>query len=124
MAGRTLAYDAENRIVSTGGTTHAYDGDGHRVTKTGSGTTTYVYDAAGNLAKEYSTATPTDTGTSYLTADHLGSTRLITDASGGVKKRFDYLPFGEELLALYGGRTAAMAIFSPASEPDASTTTS
>ena len=31
----------------------------------------------------------------YFTADHLGSTRLVTDASGSVREQFDYLPFGE-----------------------------
>lgn len=31
----------------------------------------------------------------YFTADHLGSTRMVTDASGSVREQFDYLPFGE-----------------------------
>ncbi len=31
----------------------------------------------------------------YFTADHLGSTRMVTDASGSVLEQFDYLPFGE-----------------------------
>jgi RHS repeat-associated protein len=119
---RSFAYDVENRQVQAtvnGTTSYTYDGDGRRVTKITPGTdpvthqpttftTTYVYDAAGQLAQEYSTAPPTDSATSYLTADHLGSTRLITDASGGVKKRFDYLPFGEELVAGTGGRTKDM----------------
>ena len=30
----------------------------------------------------------------YYTVDHLGSTRLVTDASGGVKGQYDYLPYG------------------------------
>src|SRR5262249_21626314 len=34
---------------------------------------------------------------SYLTTDHLGSTRVVTDGNGGVKSRHDYLPFGEEI---------------------------
>src|SRR5437773_10226957 len=42
----------------------------------GGAITTYVYDAQGQLAAEYGAAT--DSGTSYLTADHLGSTRLAT----------------------------------------------
>jgi RHS repeat-associated protein len=41
---------------------------------------------------------------SYLTADHLGSTRLVTNASGGVISRHDYLPFGEEIAADKGPR--------------------
>src|SRR5258708_5152210 len=36
---------------------------------------------------------------SNLTADHLGSTRLVTDSLGAVKQRRDYHPFGEEVLA-------------------------
>jgi RHS repeat-associated protein len=38
-------------------------------------------------------------GTSYLTSDHLGSTRVVTKADGTVKARYDYLPFGEEVPA-------------------------
>ena len=42
-------------------------------------------------------------GTEYVTGDHLGSTRLLTNATGGVIRRFDYLPFGEEIPSgLYG----------------------
>ena len=36
--------------------------------------------------------------------DQLGSTRLVTDASGVVTERHDYMPFGEELFAGVGGR--------------------
>ena len=32
----------------------------------------------------------------YFTTDHLGSTRLVTDASGNVLEQFDYLPYGEK----------------------------
>ena len=94
--------------------TYIYDGNGQRVQKTvGSGaaavTTTYVYDASGSLAAEYqvngSTAGPCGTPTCYLTVDHLGSTRMITNSSGTVTARYDYLPFGQELLAGTGGRT-------------------
>jgi len=35
-------------------------------------------------------------GVQYYHGDHLGSTRLITDASGNVVSSLDYLPFGEE----------------------------
>jgi RHS repeat-associated protein len=65
--------------------------------------TTYVYDATGQLAVEYGSAT--DAGTNYLTADHLGSTRLITDATGSVARCYDYLPFGEEIANGTAGRT-------------------
>ena len=106
--GRTFTYDAENRLTATAQPnmdpiSYAYDGDGRRVVKNvGSATTVYVYDAAGNLAAEY--GAPTDSGTQYVTADALGSTRLTTDSSGTVKKCYDYYPFGEEIAAGVGGR--------------------
>src|SRR6202171_602822 len=57
----------------------------------------------GQLAAEY--GVPTDSGTTYLTADHLGSTRLLTNSSGAVKKRYDYFPFGEDIQANLGRST-------------------
>jgi len=38
----------------------------------------------------------------YLTADHLGSVRLVTDGMGAVVRRHDYRPFGEDLTGLNG----------------------
>jgi len=80
-----------------------YDGEGRRVQKiVGSGesavTTTYVHDASGNLAAEYG-GTGVTPGKNFLTDDMLGSTRLVTDGSGNVLRRIDYLPFGEEIPA-------------------------
>jgi RHS repeat-associated protein len=102
-------YDGENRLKTTpNGYTYTYDGEGRRVSKTGGGvTTTYVYDAIGRLAAEYG-STADAAGRQYLTADHLGSTRLITNSTGGVVKRYDYLPFGEQIHAGNAGRTTAM----------------
>lgn len=85
---RSFQYDAENRqtqgVVSGLTESYYYDGEGRRVAKANpSGTTTYIYDATGQLAMEFPTGSPA-VGTSYLTADTLGSTRLITDASGNV----------------------------------------
>jgi RHS repeat-associated protein len=109
IGGYSFAYDAENRQVSAavGSTTanYSYDGEGRRVQKVSSGVTTvYVYDAAGEVAAEYSTGPPAPTGTQYLTADHLGSTRLVSNASGAVAGYHDYLPFGEEIPSPVGGR--------------------
>ncbi len=108
---RTYTYDAENRLVASTqpGTTaaigYAYDGNGQRVQKTvGTAVTTYVYDASGQLAAEY--GPPTDTGTIYLSADHLGSTRLVQTSSGTVQARYDYWPFGEDIPSGMGGRDA------------------
>lgn len=32
----------------------------------------------------------------YFTADHLGSTRVVTDIAGTILEQFDYLPYGEK----------------------------
>jgi RHS repeat-associated protein len=102
---RHATYDAENRmktmsLANGDQATYDYDGDGRRVKKSvtpsGAGviTTVFVYDPMGQLTSEFGSTN--DTGTRYLTADHLGSTRLITNADGSVDKTYDYLPFGEE----------------------------
>jgi RHS repeat-associated protein len=109
----TATYDAEDRQVAVnlgGGTAqYVYDGEGRRVQKVlGGVTTNYVYDEQGQLAAEYApqpAASDCGTPTCYFTDDHLGSTRLVTDTGGNVAKRFDYLPFGEEIFAGVGGRT-------------------
>ena len=91
-------------------------------------TTVYVYDAMGELAAEYESVTvynqagtpspgtnplsgvtnPCGALTCYVSVDQLGSTRMVTDSTGAVKRRYDYLPFGEELGIGTGGRTAGM----------------
>ncbi|MEO8662820.1 MAG: RHS repeat-associated core domain-containing protein [Bryobacteraceae bacterium] len=115
-------YDAENRqrrAVQSGTpavtTDYTYDGDGKRITRTtGSAVTTFVYDAAGNVAVEYGpgappacqVSSPFVRATCFLTTDHLGSVRMVTDAAGTVISRHDYLPFGEEIPASVGNRSA------------------
>ncbi len=108
-----MAYDSENHLTSytkSGVTTgYSYDGDGRRVKKTdGTGTTVFVYNVAGQLIAEYhSDPVPTPQGgggTSYLTTDHLGSTRVVTKPDGSVKARYDYLPFGEQIGTAISGR--------------------
>jgi RHS repeat-associated protein len=108
---RGLGYDAENRqIVLHDGDCwgYHYDGEGRRGKKThGANTTVYVYDAMGRLAAEYASVGSTDKPDCtrcYLTADHLGSTRLVTDAAGAAKRRTDYYPFGWEIGPTYGDR--------------------
>lgn|GEM_PF-2333896 len=115
IGGYGFQYDAEGRLkqaslASVAVTAYVYDGLGHRVEKltcpagtaacnstAATAAVTYVYDALGRLVTEYGSSAAN--GTRYLTADHLGSTRLVTDAAGAVKERHDYLPFGEELPA-------------------------
>ena len=45
---------------------------------------------------EYSTEVSTTPQVSYLTTDHLGSPRVITDQDGNITSRKDYTAFGEE----------------------------
>ena len=117
--GRRFKYDGDNRMVSFDTTgvetdgTYSYDGEGRRVKRVVEGvTTTYLYNAGGQLVAEYATSGTPLPGIRYLTPDHLGSTRVVTQAvvsgsDGGVVSRHDYLPFGEEIGSL-GGRTAAL----------------
>lgn len=116
--GDTMAYDAENRLVSVtepaasgGGTeTVGYDGMGERVLQTmPSGSVVSVYDAFGQLVAEYSTAAPSTPlcQTCYLSGDQLGSTRLVTDANGNIVARHDFAPFGEEIPGGYAGRDSS-----------------
>ena len=116
--GHAYIYDGENKQTTydggasaNGGATYYYDGDGQRVKKVAGGspvtTTVFVYNIQSQLVAEYSDAQPATTGgTSYLTEDTLGTPRVDTDASGNVKARHDYQPFGEELFASAGSRTA------------------
>jgi RHS repeat-associated protein len=72
------------------------------------GSVVMVYDAFGRLAAEYGgTADPV--GTEYLTADHLGSTRLVTSSTGAERRCLDYLPFGEQMTQGMGTRGACYA---------------
>jgi RHS repeat-associated protein len=113
--GRTFNYDGENRQTgfNGGAGAYSYDGDGRRVKKTDvTGSVVFVYSVGGQLLAEYhSDPVPPPAGgggVSYLTGDHLGSTRVVTKGDGSVKARYDYLPFGEELGAGISGRSGAM----------------
>jgi len=89
---RSFTYDAENRQVTANvggpGSSYSYDGNGLRLSRaTGGQTIIYVYEAWGNVAAEYSNVVETTacgTPTCYLTQDHLGSTRMVTDSAGNV----------------------------------------
>ncbi|NJM54261.1 MAG: hypothetical protein HC846_13300 [Blastocatellia bacterium] len=61
--------------------------------------TIFVYDGFGKMVAEYtvSAAQQQAPQTSYLTEDHLGSPRVITDQAGNVVSRHDYMAFGEEI---------------------------
>lgn len=109
-----FTYDSENRqtqvqnTASQSSANYYYDGLGKRIKKVvGDQETIFVYDAFGKLTAEYTdNQAVTFDGTKYLTADALGSPRAITDISGNVVSRHDYMPFGEEAFGGIGGRTA------------------
>jgi len=112
----SIAYDAENHQTTAldnttqGQATYVYDGDGRRVQKIiqNGPITTYVYDAEGKLVAEYSSVGPPTSPcyTCYLSSDHLGSTRLVTDQNANVIARHDYLPSGEEIPGGLPGRSS------------------
>lgn len=118
-------------VVGDVTTNYYYDGQGKRVKKDVMGVVTrFIYDGTGKLALEYegdiadiTQATkeyvygaagmqvviePQETDPNkrfqYMTADHLGSPRVITDAAGNVISRRDFYPFGEDIPSSIGGR--------------------
>lgn len=108
-----MSYDAEGRLTqfSNAGLVSRfwYDAAGHRVLKTtGANSTSYVYDASGDLIAEYGTPSAAS-GTQFLTTDHLGSTRLVTDAYGLRQSCADYFPFGGEIATDLPGQIRAGA---------------
>lgn len=103
----TYVYDAENRVISinSGATTYTYDAGGGRLTKT-TGTTTirYYFGVAEKTNSAWTkilVGTPAGTvewdngSVLFKSNDHLGSPRIITNASGAVIGRTDLFPFGE-----------------------------
>lgn len=107
--GRQFLYDAEshqrevrdanNQVFAV----YHYDGEGRRVKKVllnSQEETIFVYNARGKLAAEYviNPQTQAETpSTRYLTNDHLGSPRVITNQLGNVINRKDFMAFGEEI---------------------------
>jgi RHS repeat-associated protein len=125
----SYGFDGDGKIKSVDGTTaYTYDGEGKRVRKLIGENTRFIYGIGGELVAEYwadgtlmkeylygasmITIEPKEAKESlevqYATADHLGSPRVITNASGSVMSRHDYMPFGEELGAGTSGRTTGM----------------
>src|SRR4029077_12563104 len=105
----SYAYNAENQLKSTAGVTYTYDGDGKRVEK--SNGKLYWYgmnadaldetDASGNLTDEYiffggkRIARRDSLGNvDYYFADHLGTARVVTNATGTIQDDSDFYPFG------------------------------
>ena len=100
--GALLKWDVESQLRSVDGAQYFYDGEGQRVRKEVVGVTTYyALDGMGKLGAEYG-GTPGSGGVRYLTVDHLGSTRVVTDGFGVVRARCDYSAFGEVLMGTAG----------------------
>jgi RHS repeat-associated protein len=127
-------YDGENRLATNTDTSnqvsrYTYDASGKRVRRIVNNQETWqVYGIGGELISEYAAnASPTTVQKEYgyrggqllvtatntaevqwLIGDHLGTPRMIADKTGTLAgiKRHDYLPFGEEVFAGTGGRTA------------------
>lgn len=129
LGGYAFTFDAEGRLIGSTyngtTTTYFYDGLGQRVAKLqcagttacqpgdpNTGGTAFVYDADGRLAAEYPYGSPPSNAFAactpcYVVVDQIGSTRLVTDGSGTPLRRYDYLPFGEEIAPDGMTRTAA-----------------
>jgi RHS repeat-associated protein len=109
-AERSFTYDAENRltkVTTSGGTTQMeYDYAGSRVKKTANGSsTTYIHGimecTPSGCAKYYFVG---ETRVAlkdafgqvyYYHTDHLGSSAVVTNASGAEVQRLAYFPFGK-----------------------------
>ncbi|WP_302179806.1 RHS repeat domain-containing protein, partial [Xanthomonas fragariae] len=112
---RSYIWDDRDRLskIQQSGTTIAsfsYDALGRRTVKTESSTSTqYLYDGQDPVQEtQGSTVNPILTGLgidqryarndtggrTYFLTDHLGSTRLLTNAAGNVVQRYEYDPYG------------------------------
>jgi RHS repeat-associated protein len=119
----TYQWDYANRLIALGvnnaSTTYGYDAFGARVLQIGTSTTTiYPFSIASTTKSGANYATSTEyifngdtllstvdqafkngaaTGTAavrYVHPDHLGSTNVVTDASGTVVQTLDFYPYG------------------------------
>lgn len=109
------SYDANGRQKSvsnrdgSGATQAVMDGLGQRVQTTSAGETRhFVYDVFKRLVAEYTNQPlPGAGGRAFVSSDAQGSTRVVTGANGAVLERRDFDPFGVEIGAGVGLRSAA-----------------
>jgi RHS repeat-associated protein len=115
------AYDQANRLafawtgqaatcdVPTAGSSYTYSGDGLRMAKGGASLASFVWDVAGSLPLTISDGSNSfvfgpgglpveqvaaDNSVLFYHHDQIGSTRLLTDATGAVRATYVYDPFG------------------------------
>jgi len=106
--GNSFTYDAENRVLTAGGVTYTYDGDGNRVEKS-NGTLYWgslaESDLSGTLRWEFvwfggkriARLDLPSGAVHYYFTDHLGSSSVVTNADGTViQEESDFYPFGRE----------------------------
>jgi RHS repeat-associated protein len=107
--GRQFVFNGDNKQVEVRNSANQIvgeykcDGNGKRTKKiTANEYVVFRYDGLGNLIGEYSTIVEPAAiaKTSYLTTDHLGSPRVVTNRQGEVVSRQDFMPFGEEIAAM------------------------
>ncbi|MGH9814913.1 MAG: hypothetical protein ACRD6I_02430, partial [Candidatus Acidiferrales bacterium] len=104
-------WDAESRIKTSAGVTYTYDGDGERVAKStgklywaGGGSDPLAEsDAAGNITDEFIffggkriARRDASGNVYYFLADHVGTARVMTNATGVIVQESDHYPFGGE----------------------------
>jgi RHS repeat-associated protein len=116
----TYSYNAENQLISTAGITYQYDGDGKRVSK--SNGKLYWYDGGDPIAETDAFGNTTDEyiffggrriarrdsagNIVYYMADHLGTSRIVTNAAGSILDESDFYPFGgERVITASSGNT-------------------
>lgn len=93
-----------SRYVYDGSGRLAAEYEGNSIPIISQATKEYIYGAAGMQVVIEPSETNPNKQIQYLTSDHLGSPRVITDAMGNVISRRDFFPFGEEMLNNEGTR--------------------
>ncbi|HEY9432819.1 MAG TPA: Ig-like domain-containing protein [Blastocatellia bacterium] len=111
----TVSYNAASLTATLDPTASLSAGVTYTARVRGGGTDPRVKDMAGNsLAADvtwtFTTAQNGSGGIKWLVTDHLGSTRMVVDETGSLAgiRRHDFGPFGEELFAGIGIRSAAL----------------
>jgi RHS repeat-associated protein len=114
LVSATVSYNAASLTATLDPTASLTTGVTYTARVRGGGTDPRVKDVAGNaLATDvtwtFTTAQNGSGGIKWLVTDHLGSTRMVIDETGnlGGINRHDFAPFGEELSAGAGIRSAS-----------------